>query len=422
LEGLKTRAQNWGKEVGQSAQQMGERARHFASNEGATMARGAGHGIAHIIGVLFKAFFLLIAGCLALGLFGLCIGLLFGGFAFFPLKNFFLNGFWQNFLAWVSAFLFLGVPLLGLMIWLIRRILGVRSRNHYLGYIFGSLWFIGIVSTVLLFGFVGRDFKTRSEIRDNISVIQPANNILYLDQASSNIRYYGGDWFGIDNWHDWPFYGVSEDTIMLNTIRLRIAKSTDSLFHVERVKFSRGKNPDDAKNLAEKLRFDIVQKDSALILPQRFPVSLSEKFRNQQVLVILRVPVGKHFFISRKMYNYKWFNIQFDNNYYNDDEWEEYGVDYGVEYVMTPEGPKRLKDLDENDLKEGRYRLKSKKQENMDNENNDDQNYRYQNKKKKKDSVKKVVQTSENSEAGGESESGGAELSLPFSSLTRFFQ
>jgi hypothetical protein len=52
-----------------------------------------------VIGILFKAFFLFIAGMIAISLFGLLLGLLFGGFVVFPLKDFVFEGFWQNSLA-----------------------------------------------------------------------------------------------------------------------------------------------------------------------------------------------------------------------------------------------------------------------------------------------------------------------------------
>lgn len=433
LETLKSKAQTWSSEVKQSAQNFGERAKTFASTEAAPMARGAGHGIAHIIGVLFKSFFLLIAGCIALALFAVFFCLVFGGFSFFPLKDFFLMGFWQNFLAWVSVFLFLGIPVVGLLIWLIRRIIGVRSRNHYLGYIFGTLWFIGIVSTVLLFGFVGRSFKTRSEIKDDINITQPAGGELYLGVASSNVQYYGSDWFGID-WHDWPFYGISEDTIMLNTIRVNIVKSTDSVFHVARMKFSRGRNPDDARNLAEKVKFNIEQKDSALILPQRFAVSINEKWRNQQVLVVIAVPEGKRFLLDRRIHDYNWFNVRFDSRHYGDDfdNWNDYWVESGVEYIMSPDGPKRVRDLDPDELKRGRYIPKDRKNRNNidENDNNNDENYKYHDNKsqKKKDSSKKTTKTVKNSEANGGDDSGNgsetktSDMSLPLSSLSKFFQ
>src|SRR4030095_6540889 len=73
LSNLKTKAQAWGQEVAQTAQQYGQSAssqiKTYAAEAG-PVARSAGSGIGHVIGVLFKAFFLFIAGCIAVALFG----------------------------------------------------------------------------------------------------------------------------------------------------------------------------------------------------------------------------------------------------------------------------------------------------------------------------------------------------------------
>lgn len=364
LESFKSKAQNWGSEVKQTAQTLGQSAygqsKTFASEAG-TVARGAGSGIGHVIGVLFKAFFLFIAGVIALALFGVLLGLLFGGFAIFPLKSFVLEGFWQNTLAWLSLLLFLGVPLISLTIWLIRRIMGVRSRSHYLGYVFGTLWIIGIVSTVLLIGFVGRNFKTRSAISEDINLAQPKSGKLYMDVQSNNIRYYGSDWFGIDYDDDWPFYGVNQDTLMLNTVRVDIVKSKDSAYHAAVIKFSRGNNPDEARRLAQKISFGVTQMDSMLLLPKGFAISQAEKFRNQQVMVIVEVPVGKRIQLDRSVGRYDWFDVRYNRRggFDFDDNWDRtYWINSGREYIMTPDGPEEVDKLDPKELKKGHFKLK----------------------------------------------------------------
>jgi phage shock protein PspC (stress-responsive transcriptional regulator) len=101
LEGFRSRAQNWGNEVKQSAQQLGSQARQFGQSErvktftteASSTARNAGSGIAHIIGVLFKAFFLFIVGMIALALFGGLMGLIFGGVPIMSFKDFFAGWF-----------------------------------------------------------------------------------------------------------------------------------------------------------------------------------------------------------------------------------------------------------------------------------------------------------------------------------------
>ncbi|MFT3826288.1 MAG: PspC domain-containing protein [Chitinophagaceae bacterium] len=369
LESFKSKAQNWGSEVKQSAQQWGQKAKDFGqeasdrakvfSAEAAPVARSAGNGIGHAIGVVFKAFFLLIAGSIALGLFAALMGLLFGGlgFAAFPLKEFILDGVGQNLLAWGVLLLFLGIPILALLTWLVRRIMGVRSRNHYLGYVFGTLWFVGLVCLIALFTSVGRNFKTRVPIEETFALVQPSTPRLVVDVQADGHRFYErGTFWGVDvDDEDWPFLGADQDTLQLRTVHISIEKSEDGLFHATKVRSSRGNTTAQARASAENIAFNIIQKDSVLLLPRGINISAKDKFRNQQIILVLEVPVGKRFYLSRSIGDYSWFDIRYNrrginvvDRYSNDDNWgRNYWVNVGVEYVMTESGPKRADNRDD---------------------------------------------------------------------------
>ena len=156
---MKDRMKEWSEEVKESAQNISNKAKEFANTKGKTFAtevnqtaRRTGSGIGHAIGVLFKVFFLFIAGTIAFALFVALMALIFGGIAWWPVNNFLWTSKWQQLYAWGILFFFLLVPLVGFIIWLIRRIIGVRSRHSYLGWIFGFLWTIGWISARIVCG------------------------------------------------------------------------------------------------------------------------------------------------------------------------------------------------------------------------------------------------------------------------------
>ncbi|HEY2720338.1 MAG TPA: PspC domain-containing protein, partial [Chitinophagaceae bacterium] len=164
---VKGRAKDFGEEVKVSAQNFGNKAKEFANTRGKEfasevkeVARRTGSGIGHVIGVLFKAFFLFIAGSIAFGLLVGLMALIFGGVGVWPIKNFLLDGIWQNAFAWGTLFLFLAVPIVALITWIIRRMMRVRSQNSYLGWIFGGLWTLGWISASLFAASMFNDFST----------------------------------------------------------------------------------------------------------------------------------------------------------------------------------------------------------------------------------------------------------------------
>jgi phage shock protein PspC (stress-responsive transcriptional regulator) len=382
LEGFKGRMEKVGNEFAEGAKRFGSEIKSGAEEKRKAFAsemsgrRNYNSGFGHVIGVLFKAFFLFIAGIIALALFGVLIALLFGGIAVFPLKSFILSGYTEDLMAWASLILFLGVPLVALITWLVRRIMGARSRNHYLGYVFSSLWVIGLVCTIVLISMFARNFRSRDFVEEDVNIVQPAKGKLFIDlmNGRQGHHYYSRDWFSV-NWdNDLPIFGDNYDSLLLNTVRVNVVKSKDSAFHVERMKFSHGKNSTEAQSLARKINFEVSQQDSILLLPRGFVISNQDKFRNQQLLVVIEVPVGKRIEIDKSIDEFHWFTININRRRgwnirdydESDDNFEHsYGWSSNVEYVMTNDGLERTDNRHfENDEKktvpksDGGYRYK----------------------------------------------------------------
>jgi hypothetical protein len=225
--------------------------------------------------------------------------------------------------------------------------MGVRSRNNYLGYVFGSLWVIGLISFIALIASIVNNFRTKASVESEVSIIQPYSGKMKVKMNEGRISYYGSDWFGFDWNNDAPFYSLREDSVMMTTVRIDLSKSADSLYHVRLVRFSHGSNPVIAQDLASRIQFPVTQKDSILLLPQGFSITPNDKFRNQQVLVIVDVPVGKRIFVDANTEGYHWFSINVNrrrrgwNIDWNEDWGNSFPWENNVEYVMTNDGLQR---------------------------------------------------------------------------------
>jgi hypothetical protein len=156
------------------------------------------------------------------------------------------------------------------------------------------------------------------------------------------------DWMGIDWHHRGPFFDVSDDSLTINTVRVNVIRSEDSTWHLQLQKISRGRTTAAAGNVAEQINFPVEQRDSVLFLARGFAITPSQQFRNQQVLVVIKVPVGKRIYMNRNLDDYRWFNInrRYRNNGINidfDDESDRNSDnwDSGVEYIMTEHGLER---------------------------------------------------------------------------------
>ncbi len=394
LASMKTRAEKFGGEMKEAASNIGQKAQEFSSvaatkakelgAEAGDTIRNRGSDLGSVLGTLFKIIFFIIAGFAAVILLSVLGGLIFGGIALYPLKNYFLAGFGENLLAWLVLVFFLLLPIVALVTWLVRRIMGVRSRNHYLGFAFGLLWVVGLISAIFLVASVVKDFRSRSGIDEEVLIKSPTSGKLFVEATVNPANYYDENWFGSD-FDDMPFYGINKDSMMLRNVRINVLKSKDSFYHVYKVTFSRSENIEKAKELAERIQFNIVQHDSILTLPKGFAISRDEKFRNQQVLVIIEVPVGKKIELHKSVEDYEWFSLNVDrrrgrggvNIRINEDDLNNtLRWNCNKEYVMTNNGLVHTRDLNRENDRRNRNNENTKRDWDDDNSNNDNKNNR----------------------------------------------
>jgi phage shock protein PspC (stress-responsive transcriptional regulator)/heme/copper-type cytochrome/quinol oxidase subunit 2 len=335
---FKTKAEAWGEDVKAFGKRASTRGKEFAKE-----AEPVATGIGHIIGVLFKAFFLIVAGSIAFALFVLLMVVIFGGgTVLWPVKEalfqFVLEGFWQKAFFWGTLILFIAVPLIGFIVWLVRRIMRVRSRQRYLGWTFGGLWFLGWVALVGLITSVATDFRVHREAAQDINVMQPANGKMVVMVNDPEIRYMGDLMFVDSDNTGWNF---TDDSLQLGNIKIEVSPSRDSNYYVTMVRKSFGNSYNKAMSLANRINYKVQSMDSILDLGSGFSVARNDKFRGQEVEVQIQVPVGKKIrFDETIVEKFSTFDVRVNERRRNNVSfrWDDHyylGYRTNVDYTMT---------------------------------------------------------------------------------------
>ena len=342
-EEVRDRAKNLGKDFSNASQTAGERTSAFA-NEVKPAAKSLGSRLLHIIGVLFKVFFLFIGGILVFAILISLIGILFSGISLMGLKDFILTGFWQNLVAFNTLGFLIGVPIVAILFWLIKRLLGIQSKYKFFGYFFGGLFFIGLISFLVLANMIARDFRTKEVLTEDITLKTPSNNKLELQLSETNTKFYHDFWFKFDEdeyGKGFPLLSENGDSLLLNfATKIRIVPSKDSLYHAHISKSARGYTHAAAMQTAQLIDLPLNQQDSILFIPKGFPITKQSKFRNQKFLLVIEVPIGKQIRIGSGARNFTLFISIFNFNNYDDSFGDEYFKEPETWYIMTPEGPK----------------------------------------------------------------------------------
>jgi phage shock protein PspC (stress-responsive transcriptional regulator) len=343
MEGFSKRAEQWGKEMGQKAENFGkdfsktatEKGKQFTT-EATTVAKKTSRGFGDVIVLIAKIFAYFILGSVVLGivvtLFGL--GIVFTGFL--PIKDFLINDGWQSVCVWGTLLFFIWTPVLGIVVWIIRRLTKSKANSTFIRSIFISLWIIGWVSVICLVASVSNDIRTTNRPQEEtVSLLNPNVNKLEV-KVSTFGNYYRRSWL-----HFEPFASIDDDTAYVRNIRIRIIKSNNDSFQIKMIKLSDGATKESAQTLASKINFNISQQDTTLLLDKGIAINTTDKFRNQRVVITIAVPVGKRIFIDDHVSWYNNVHIGFNDRYdrwYDHEDNDEFDWQSDVEYIMTKEG------------------------------------------------------------------------------------
>ncbi|MFZ1800080.1 MAG: PspC domain-containing protein [Chitinophagaceae bacterium] len=388
--GVKDRAKKFGEEVKERAQEIGasisQRSRS-AAGEAASVGRRSSGGLGKVIVLLFKIFAYFIVGTIVVSLVIslLSIGVVFAGFL--PYKVYLINDGWQTFFLWGTLLLFIWVPVIGIITWIIRRIANTKSHSNFMTYTFIALWTLGWACMILLVSSLTKDFGSNNSPKEEIvQLVNPGVDKLEIKNETNTNDFIRSRW-----WKFEPFANIDDDTVFLKNIEIKVVKSTNDSFSVKMIRVSNGSGRAEANALANKINYPIYQKDSTLFLGGGIAITPQDKFRNQEVYITVAVPIGKRIKIDRSV---GWndnsgfhFGNSFDeNDWRNYNSSDDYDWDHNVEYIMTETGLKKVHpdpdDNDNNDQNENTVPPVPKQPQ--------DSTYRYQQPNQQKDSVKKI--------------------------------
>ncbi len=355
MEGFGKKAKNFGEQLSSKAtiisKEAGEKAKKF-SEEATNKAKKSNVGLGRILIVFIKAFVYFIIGIIV---FALVVSLFSIGVAFtalLPFKNYLINNGWQNVFAWGTLLLFIWLPIIAIVVFIIRRLTKMKGHSSVVRYAFISLWILGLASFIGLIVTLSKEFKYRNNpVEETIVLSNPSIKKLEV-KASSISKYYDNNWFELEH-----FAAINEDSVFVRNIIVRLTKSTNDSFHVTMVKLSNGSSKSQANNLVSKIDYHIQQNDTTLLLDKGIVITPLDKFRNQQIIVTIAVPIGKRILIKENSgWNWKTnakinFGLYTTNGFsygINNNSWEEWNNDgerayhwnHNVEYIMTADGLK----------------------------------------------------------------------------------
>ncbi|MBX2932163.1 MAG: PspC domain-containing protein [Chitinophagaceae bacterium] len=347
IESFAKRAETFGETIKEKGTEFGntinEKSKQFAT-EASSVARKKSKGIGDIILLLVKIFVYFIVGCVLIAVVAALLGLGITTTGLLPAKKYIIHDGWQNYFTWGTLLFFVWVPVVGVVVFIIRRIARLKNNSNLIRYTFSALWVIGWICLINLIMLLSKDFKYHNNAYEEPIQLENAHvQKLHVKAFSTRKYYQENNWFKIE-----PFNFIDEDSITVGNISLRIIQSHTDSFAVKMVKLSNGNSKKQADELSSNINFKASQIDSSLYLDRGIVITPKEKFRNQHVIITIAVPVGKKIYIEKNT-GWQWskrVSIGFINTHdieWYDSEGKAYYWNYNTEYLMTEKGLEKIK-------------------------------------------------------------------------------
>lgn len=266
--------------------------------------------IGDIIMFFFKVFakfiglMLVITG--AMGIFSLLIGLLsFGSSSFF-------NPWWMDYPdvlnttgvpIWLwSVFIFLavGIPFF-IVLYLGLKILinNLKSIGKVAKFTLLGLWIMSIIALITIGVKQATDLALETSTVKKHELALNSNDTISIKMVASSIernnghsnRHYDVNMHR-DNGFSIKYNEVNEKVIFSKNVQITMRSTKDSVAYLEIVRESKGKNYIEAKERAEKINYAFHVENNQLFLSNFLLVDYDDKFRDQNIEVIIYLPEG----------------------------------------------------------------------------------------------------------------------------------
>lgn len=210
----------------------------------------------------------------------------------------------------IGIIIFIGTPVLMMIYGGIKILFKINYSNRWINLTAGIIWVIGFFMLLTVGLKTGSDFNKTAKVRESIELKQYNMLILKMNKTEINTTEVnesddneeGESNFNVRRRNNDYMIGTSNGSkYILGHAQVNVIKSQTDKFELVVVKEAKGGSKLDANVRAKNIVYSVVQKDSIIEFDNIFKVLNADKFRAQDITVILKVPVGKTIFLDKSL-------------------------------------------------------------------------------------------------------------------------
>ncbi|MCK0110073.1 PspC domain-containing protein [Flavobacteriaceae bacterium S0825] len=210
----------------------------------------------------------------------------------------------SNLPIWVVSLLVLfavGIPFFFIFILGLKILVdNLKSLGKTANFTLFGLWLASIVTLAIFAAREVAEFSREGEFTETIELNVKANDTLFVEMVN-NEKYASNKYRSND--FDIVFDGNNKKQIYSSDVRFLVKSTKDSIAYMEIVKDARGRTYQDARDRAEEIDYNFDYTNGKLALDNYFLTDADNKFRNQDVTIILYMPEGSVIYSDKSTRN-----------------------------------------------------------------------------------------------------------------------
>ena len=194
----------------------------------------------------------------------------------------------------IALFMLAIAPMVWLFLFGIRILFDKKkfSRTAFIASAIVSI--LGFLVIIYIGGSLARDFKNKAA-NNSTQTIEQVESKSYVLSIDNTV---GRPINDIEEGFEWV---IDDEVQYLSNLSFTIHKSDNSEMFVKTRTTAHGSSKKEAFKRAKNVTYGIAQQDSTLLFGNYFSMPYGEKFRNQNMEIILYIPVGTSVFIDEDL-------------------------------------------------------------------------------------------------------------------------
>lgn len=216
------------------------------------------------------------------------------------------------YLGFIGMILFVAVPVIMMIYGGVKILFKIRYSNRWVNLGAGILWLTGFAMLLYVGIRTGQDFNKTSKIRETVQVVPSdtlslklnAIEVDHTELSNTDDIEEGEHGFVIGRRHNDYILGKHLDQkYLLGYAKLNIIKSQTDRIEIVIVKEASGSDKQIARLRAQHIDYHVNQQGNTIFFDDLFKVNNADKWREQDVTVILKLPVNKVVYLDKSLAN-----------------------------------------------------------------------------------------------------------------------